>query len=230
MEELALVSELAEVESTIETLDINELPDDTWRKENVIELPDDSWIKETCTDLPDDTWNRNEKISECRMIETIVVEFKYPENCDINEFDRQLKGQEDGMNKLTISEYLNNRENYRLNGRSIEGMDAQKEFREKTLADRIASNREKGMDYNTAKIEALEWIQDKAALHEPDQIAGGDPLKVSDIGDSAINSSIGSQWRNKINTVDIQIQNYAQKLSPEAQNKTLLNIKLKGVS
>jgi len=32
-----------------------------------------------------------------------------------------------------------------------------------------------------------------AALHEPDQIAGGEPV-CEELGDRRINSSIGSQW------------------------------------
>lgn len=56
--------------------------------------------------------------------------FKYKKKFSFTEFLRQLKGQEKGLNKLTVEECLNNRDNYLNNGRSKEGTKAQREFRE----------------------------------------------------------------------------------------------------
>ena len=41
---------------------------------------------------------------------------------DSEEFARQLKDQEKGMNELTVDEYLKNSERYIAQGRAIEGM------------------------------------------------------------------------------------------------------------
>ena len=120
---------------------------------------------------------------------------------DRKEFNRQLKGQERGINSQTIAENKANRENYQRrkdetgDGRAPEADVAQRRAKEKAFQSRISTNMEKkNMSYGEAKKEAEEWMNGQAALHNPDQVAGGDPNKVSRMGNSRVNSSIGSQW------------------------------------
>ena len=47
----------------------------------------------------------------------------------------------------------------------------------------------------------------QAAVHNPDQVAGGYASNVGGVGDKGVNSSIGSQWRYRIDDVDAQIKN-----------------------
>ena len=47
------------------------------------------------------------------------------------------------------------------------------------------------------------------------QIAGGNPLKITGMGDSRIISSIGSQWKSRIGNVDKEIRRVADTLSEE---------------
>ncbi|MEJ9303539.1 polymorphic toxin type 15 domain-containing protein [Priestia megaterium] len=56
----------------------------------------------------------------------IEVKFKYTTKFDSEEFARQLKDQEKGMNELTVHEYQENRERFIDKGRAIEGNAVQK--------------------------------------------------------------------------------------------------------
>ena len=131
------------------------------------------------------------------------------------------------MNKLTVDEYLKNRERYIAESRAIEGNMAQKAAREKALADRVDELRSNGMSLKEAETQAQKWLDTQAALHNPDQIAGGNPLNIGGMGDKTINSSIGSQWRYRIDAVDEQIQSMVKNMTDAERKSTYLNVKLK---
>ncbi|MFC7785528.1 polymorphic toxin type 15 domain-containing protein [Rossellomorea sp. GCM10028870] len=154
------------------------------------------------------------------------VNFKYNAKYDSEEFVRQLKDQEKGMNELTVNEYLKNREKYVTQGRAIEGNAAQQAAREKALNKQIEELFESGMSWEEAELQANRWLKTQAALHNPDQIAGGNPLNISGMGEKRINSSIGSQWRYRIDIVDEQIEKLAQLMTLEQRENTYLNVKL----
>lgn len=59
------------------------------------------------------------------------------------------------------------------------------------------------------KAKAKDWAKGKAALHGPDQIAGGYANNFSVSGDSKINSSIGSQWKSRVSKLDNYINEQA---------------------
>ena len=155
------------------------------------------------------------------------MKFNYKTKYDEAEFARQLADQEAGMNKLTVDEYLKDRERYINEGRTIEGNMAQKVARENVYLDKVTELRRKGLSQEEAKIKAKEWMDTQAALHNPDQIAGGDLLNVGGMGDRAINSSIGSQWKYRIDVVDEQIQAMSKNMTDAERKNTYLNIKLK---
>ncbi|SFJ93352.1 MULTISPECIES: polymorphic toxin type 15 domain-containing protein [unclassified Bacillus (in: firmicutes)] len=50
------------------------------------------------------------------------------------------------------------------------------------LADKIAELMAEGKSFDIAETEAKEWTETQAALHNPDQITGGDPLKIGGMG------------------------------------------------
>ncbi|UJF36437.1 polymorphic toxin type 15 domain-containing protein [Paenibacillus hexagrammi] len=130
------------------------------------------------------------------------------------------------MNELTVEEFIANRDRYLKDGRALEGDAAQKLARKKALQDKIDEFREEGLSYQEAEQKANEWIKDKAALHNPDQIAGGYPEKIDGLGDLGINSSLGSQWKNKIGELDKKIRDLAKNMTEEERKSTYLNIKL----
>ena len=156
----------------------------------------------------------------------ITINFTRNSKHRAEEFSRQLTKQQNGMNRLTVADYINNRGSYLANGRSSAGNAAQKAAREKALADKYRKLRQSGLGRSEAKSEADRWIKTQAALHDPDQIAGGFPKNVTGVGDFGINSSIGVQWKDKIATVDNVVDEIVRTTPYEDLNKIYLNVKL----
>src|SRR5690625_602352 len=159
-------------------------------------------------------------------LDKIEVKFNRNPKHDPDEFARQLKNQEEGMNQLTVEEYLQNRERYLAEGRAIEGNAAQRAMREKAYLEKIDELRDKGLTKREATTQADEWMKNNSALHDPDQIAGGNPLNITGMGDKRVNYSIGSQWKYRIDLVDEQIRNASKVMTKEEMRNTLLNVKL----
>ena len=70
-------------------------------------------------------------------------------------------------------------------------------------------------------------MSSQAALHNPAQIAGGNPTIIGGLGDRKINSSIGSQWKYRIDEVDDIIRKLANSMTELEKQTTYLNVKLK---
>ena len=165
-------------------------------------------------------------IDNIKRIDEIEVEFNYNSKYDEKEFARQLAAQQKGMNELTVQEYLDNRQRYIEQGRAIEGNMAQQVAREKAFVDKVDELQQAGLSLKEAEGQAREWLDTQAALHNPDQVAGGYASNVDDVGDKGVNSSIGSQWRYRIDDVDVRIQQMAESMSEAEKNSTYLNVNL----
>ncbi|HDR6263915.1 TPA: hypothetical protein QCU39_003453 [Bacillus cereus] len=111
-------------------------------------------------------------------------------------------------------------------GRAIEGNAAQQAAREEAYVQKVNELQREGLTLSNAKKKAKEWLDTQAALHNPDQIAGGKVKIIGGMGDKRINSSIGSQWRYRIDIVDEQIKELAKNMTPEQLKSTYLNVKL----
>ncbi|MDP1418081.1 polymorphic toxin type 15 domain-containing protein [Peribacillus simplex] len=159
-------------------------------------------------------------------ISEIEVNFNYKTKFDSEEFARQLKDQEKGMNELTVYEYQQNRKRFIDEGRAIESNAAQQAAREEAYVQKINELQREGLTLSQAKKEAKGWLDTQAALHNPDQIAGGKAEVIGGMGDKKINSSIGSQWRYRIDIVDEQINGLAKNMTQEQRKNTYLNVKL----
>jgi Novel toxin 15 len=169
-------------------------------------------------------------------IKRLKIKFKASGKHDAAEFARQLQAQEDALNRMTVEEWLQNRDRYLNEGRSPEGGKAQKAFRENELQRKmdeiIAENPE--MTDQEAMAAAKKWMENQAALHDPDQVAGGFPDKITGLGDKGVNSSIGAQWatspngssRSRVELLDDQVRSLASSLSAEERKTTFLNIEL----
>lgn len=201
------------------------------------EYKDKEEIKNKESNIPKDNKageNKNQDVEKMKKMEPpIIIKFTCPEGMNREEFIRQLKRQERGLNSQTVAENMDNRAAYEKrreetgNGRDIsEGKKAQEIAREKALQSRIEHNQKKGMSYSEAKAEAQEWIKKQAALHNPDQIAGGDPSKVSGMGDAGVNSSIGSQWRSRVEHLKQNVDDYAKDKDRGELENTKMNVKL----
>ncbi|WP_394336050.1 polymorphic toxin type 15 domain-containing protein [Bacillus safensis] len=165
-------------------------------------------------------------LDDVSRIKEVEVNFKRNDKHDSEEFARQLKDQEKGMNELTVDEYLKNREKYIEQGRAIESNAAQQAAREEAYVQKINELQREGLTLSKAKKQAKEWLDTQAALHNPDQIAGGKAEGIGGLGDKRINSSIGSQWRYRIDIVDEQIKELVKSMTPEQLKNTYLNVKL----
>ncbi|MBC2369343.1 hypothetical protein HBP99_11900 [Listeria booriae] len=167
-----------------------------------------------------------EHADDIPRLNEIEVNFTRNANHDAEEFARQLKNQERGMNELTVEEYLANRERYIEEGRALEGNAAQQVAREQAYIEKYDELRDAGFSAKEAKQQTNEWLDTQAALHNPDQIAGGKADIIGGMGDRRINSSIGSQWRYRIDMVDEQIREIAKNMTPEQLSNTYLNVRL----
>lgn len=153
---------------------------------------------------------------------------------DRAEFARQLMGQEQGLNRLTVAEFLANRDRYLQqavltgDGRAPEGNAAQTLARQKALQLKVNELRSQNrtLTLKQANAQAQQWLDTQAALHDPDQVAGGHADQVTGMGDARVNSSIGAQWPKRITGIDHQIRQHAASMTPAEQAATYLNIEL----
>ena len=169
--------------------------------------------------------SKYKKTSKVEMPE-ISSKFNYKSKYDEVEFTAQLKNQEKGLNDLTISEFVENRKKFNELGRSKEATNLQKELREQFKQDKIEELLRNGSNYEDAVNETEKWMKTQAVLHDPDQIAGGNPLNLTGLGDKNINSSIGSQWRYRIDDLEKQIMDFANTIPKSEWDNVKLNIKL----
>ncbi|MGK0272690.1 MAG: RHS repeat-associated protein [Cocleimonas sp.] len=163
--------------------------------------------------------------------------FKKNKKGSDTEYDRQLQGQQNGINDMSVKEFIDNREAYKKIGRSGTGAAQQKarsDFK-KDLVDKYENELTASGEYfgKEARDKAIELsIQDMTtlnALHNPDMIAGGYD-NVVDLGDASINKSIGSQWKNKgkdelgnkslasrVEMMDVKAKKALEELGPETK-------------
>lgn len=141
----------------------------------------------------------------------------------IGEFERQLKGQEEGLNQLTVKEYLENVANPIKRSKAAATM-ARKKL-QTDLQQRFQDEFSKTMDVLDAEDAAIkkakETMSGLAGLHNPDLSAGGKDV-IADFGDRQVNSSIGPQWKNKIQNLKKEAENVPALM----RESTFLNVKL----
>ncbi|WP_212893094.1 polymorphic toxin type 15 domain-containing protein [Capnocytophaga canimorsus] len=180
----------------------------------------------------------NNKLNEIKPTPTFTK--KQPHH-SAKEFRKQVDMQQDAINKMSVREWLNNKE-------AFDNMsDAQKKIHDKAAKKERADFRKKQINKMTksikrsnpnlsdkqAKQKAKEYLKGKDALHELDAVGGG-YNKVVRMGDSGINRSIGSQWDNKgiadniENQVREQIKNMGIKIPPNSNipKDLMMNVKL----
>lgn len=106
----------------------------------------------------------------------------------------------------------------------MESNAVQQAARENAYLDKVAELRRSGLSAEDAKIQACEWMKSQAALHNPDQVAGGSYGNIGGVGSSGVNSSIGAQWRYRIDSVDEQIKRMAKNMTEIERKSTYLNV------
>lgn len=155
--------------------------------------------------------------------------FKKNGKGDPKEYDRQLADQEKGLNDLTVKEYLEGRDRFKEIGRKGTGAEQRKartKFNEDLTRRFKTELNEQGVVGKAAQDQAASMAKDKmstlAALHNPDMIAGGKDV-VTAMGDKGVNSSIGSQWKDRVAEMD----KAAREVPANEHGNTKMNTKLK---
>ena len=153
---------------------------------------------------------------------------------DRGEFARQLTGQQDGLNRLTVAQFLANRDQY-LNkaartgdGRAASGDAAQKVARALAFRRKVdeLQAQDEDLSPDIAEAQAQQWLDTQAALHDPDQVAGGHADRTNGVGDARVNSSIGAQWPKRIKAIDRHVRQHAAGMTEQERENTYLDIEL----
>ncbi|RRV04167.1 hypothetical protein EGJ27_23110 [Pseudomonas sp. v388] len=142
----------------------------------------------------------------------------------IGEFERQLGGQEGGLNQLTVEEFLENVVSP-VKRDSAVAKRARRDLQLK-LQDRFLEEFMQTMDELDAEDAAIkkakETMSTLAGLHNPDLKAGGKDV-IADFGDRQVNSSIGPQWKSKLKN----LKRAAESVSSLTRKTTFLNVRLR---
>ncbi|MCO6490149.1 MAG: DUF4157 domain-containing protein [Phaeodactylibacter sp.] len=155
---------------------------------------------------------------------------------DRAEYYSQLKGQERGINALKVSEWSSNRARYLEEGRAESGSRAQQEYRQRVAVTLRELKQDEGMSVEESIVWVEEYMSTQAALHDPDQVAGGDPEGIADgdfssitgLGNLRINSSIGSKWAKlgRIQGLDEHVRDETRDMSESQKENMLMNVRL----
>lgn len=161
-----------------------------------------------------------------------------------NDLIKQLTLQQNGINKMSVTEWLANRKDFKKNGRNKNGTKEQEKVRrieKQKLASFLIKNvidgkvSYRGKEINATNIPAFvdKEFENLNALHSPDQIAGGRYDSISGVGNKTVNKSIGAMWGHKDsgraqniqNEVDLWILGPPPKTQEELDN-TYMNVDL----
>jgi hypothetical protein len=149
---------------------------------------------------------------------------KYPE------MDRQLKGQEQGLNDMSVDEYLEARKAFDPKNRDRTVAEAaRKQYKRDILEQKENELKDLGFDRETRKRMAAEHADETMkvmhALHNPDLVAGGND-KITDFGDGQVNSTIGRQWKHakkgRTSRID-ELDEAAAKVPVSERSRTKMN-------
>jgi hypothetical protein len=165
-------------------------------------------------------------VQQCEAAPEEVPCFNVPAGADKDEFARQLKEQQDELNKMSPEEYEARRNAYDKGNRDRQAQQREREsYQAKKMMEYFEENITKGMDPEAALKAAEEKVEAEMrkldATHALDMVAGGDPSDISGLGDRSINRSIGSQWKDRVEKLD----EIAEKSKKDGKDK--LNVELK---
>ena len=160
-------------------------------------------------------------------VDVSVKKFKRNKNHDSAEYTRQYDEQMDTLQRMPLSDWLKNRIEYLEQGRTSDSLRAQQNARDDALKNEIARLREAGKSRDEAKQLAEEWLKGQAALHRLDGIAGGNVTDISRVGDTRINSSLGSQWKNRVGDIDQAVIDFMHANPGVDLDNTFINVVLR---
>ncbi|VXB41469.1 conserved hypothetical protein [Microbacterium sp. 8M] len=160
-------------------------------------------------------------------VDVSIKKFKRNKNHDSAEYNRQYNEQMDTLQKMPLSDWLKNRIEYLEHGRTSDSLRAQQNARDDAFRDMYDDLRDQGHSKDDATRLANEWLETQAALHRLDGIAGGNVTDISRVGDSRINSSLGSQWRSRVGDIDAAVIDFLNRNPGVDLDNTFINVVLR---
>ncbi|GGN43235.1 hypothetical protein GCM10010842_30510 [Deinococcus daejeonensis] len=161
------------------------------------------------------------------------------------EFLLQLREQEAGLNAMTIASWEKNRSafvaRFIATGSGRDTTVANRAQRTSTrlskaaLIDDLAANimaNDPSITLKEARKKAAPhaetWIQQQRPLHNPDQVAGGEPAPAHPMamGGKDVNGSIGPQWKTRIGQLDSEVAAYKASYPGVDCKKVNVNVRL----
>lgn len=147
------------------------------------------------------------------------------------EMDRQLEGQQQGLNDMTVQEYLDGRAAFDPKNRDRKvAREARKYYARELTAEKTNHHISQGTPpaeaKRLAKAETEETLKTLNALHNPDMVAGGKDI-IADFGDGEVNTTIGRQWTQKKKDEVSRIQQL-DKAANEVPHAERANSKMNG--
>lgn len=166
------------------------------------------------------------KKKACLKCKKDVKCFKKPKGMSDAEFDRQLKEQQDAINRISANKLLERRNAIQKAGGTgpLRDRSAQKQIRDNYEAKRRVELSKSGIRGKKQDDAISNELASLAATHRVDIIAGGDPSDVSGMGDRRVNSSIGSQWKGARSQ---ELEDIARQMKKEGLGKEKIEVKLK---
>ncbi|MER0240405.1 polymorphic toxin type 15 domain-containing protein [Fulvimarina sp. MAC8] len=174
----------------------------------------------------------NTRISEDsdRKCRTLIICFMpRKSSIDREEFKRQMELQQDGLNRMTPQQMLDNRGRYVAQPEMMRALSKplQSQARNEYLTTQRIQKRYRDK-YGPVRgpIELQNYVKAAAALHNPDMVAGGTYSSVMDqslpiedrIGRLIENSSMGSQWINPKVNGNTRASRLAKHAAQQAKN------------
>ena len=163
--------------------------------------------------------------------EPLVIDMPYNPNASytVEEFIEQAQDQEFGLNQLSVSAFLDNYESRKENGRSPEGTQMQHQYKEGVRECLIYDLMEQdaNLTQEEAELRVANMLKGGAALHDPDQIAGGFSTEIHGYGSAGANSALGSLWgHDRAENLYEQIKEKSKGMSRDEMENAKLNIRL----
>lgn len=142
-----------------------------------------------------------------RFNEQVDIEFNHSNtNHSGAEFDRQVELQQQSLSQQSAQDWEDNTTGYNdrrdETGSGRTGEAEQARYRDQQIQQRAETLQDQGLSEADARAQAQHEMSDQAVLHGPDQVAGGNPDQYTGMGDSGVNSSLGSQWGGQSGLAD----------------------------
>lgn len=136
--------------------------------------------------------------SEMPLMSDLQVEMpvRMDRSYTLEEIASQIQMQEEGLNNMSVAQFVDNYERYRLQKRDPASAAAQKQYVDGLIQGEAYELHQANPKLSEkAALEAARFSVGKgAALHNPDQRAGGETTEIYAYGSRAANSALGGLW------------------------------------